>query len=106
MKEKMQVDSFKDVMFMHAVMGAATEFDGTGLDGPDPFSSVGHDQLKEAGMGKEVIPWHQAKSGSATCESNRFTQAMELVSNKFHTDMAKFRKSMEARTQAMVSILE
>ena len=43
MKEKMQVDSFEDAMFMHAAMGAAAEFDGTGLDGPDPFSSVGCD---------------------------------------------------------------
>ena len=58
MKEKMQVDSFEDVMFMHAAMGAATEFDGTGLDGPDPFLSVGHDQLKEAGVGKKVVWQH------------------------------------------------
>ena len=102
----MQVDSFEDAMFMCAAMGAATEFDGSGLDGPDPFSSVGWHQLKEAGMGKEVIPWHQAKSGSATRKSDTFAQAMELVSNKFHTDMAEFKKSMEAWTQAMVVILE
>ena len=36
----MQVDSFEDAMFMRAAMGAAAEFDGAGLDGPDPFSSV------------------------------------------------------------------
>ena len=102
----MQVDSFKDVMFMHAAMGAAAEFDGTGLDSPDPFLSVEWDQLKEAGMGKAVVQQRQAKSGLATCKSDMFTQAVEPVSNKFYADMAKFRKSMEARTQAMVSILE
>ena len=106
MKEKMQVDSFKDMLFMHAAMGAAAEFDSTGLDGPDPFLSVEQDQLKEAGMGKEVVWRHQAKSGSATRKSDTFAQAMELVSNKFYTDMVEFKKSMEARTQAMVSILE
>ena len=102
----MQVDSFEDMIFMHVVMGAAAEFDGTGLDGPDPFSSVGHDQLKEAGAGKEVVRQCQAKSASSMPKSDMFTQAMELVSNKFHTDMAEFKKLMEARTQAMVSILE
>ena len=102
----MQVDSFEDAMFMCAAMGAAAEFDGTGLDSPDPFLSVEWDQLKEAGMGKEVVWWRQVKSGSAMPKADVFAQAMELVSNKFHTDMAKFRKSMEARTQAMVSILE
>ena len=106
MKEKMQVDSFKNTMFMHAAIGAAAEFDGTGLDGPDPFLSVGRDQLKEAGMGKEVVWWNRAESGSAMCKSDVFTQAMELVSNKFHMDMAEFKKSTEARTQAMVAILE
>ena len=45
MKEKMQVDSFEDAMFMHVAMGAAMEFNGSGLDGPDPFLSVGRDQL-------------------------------------------------------------
>ena len=102
----MQVDSFKDAMFMHAAMGAAAEFDGTGLDGPDLFSSVGRDQLKEAGVGKEVVWQRWAKPGSATHKSDALSQAVELVSNKFHTDMAEFRKSMEARTQVMVSILE
>ena len=102
----MQVDSFKDVMFMHVVMGAAAEFNSSGLDSSDPFSSVGQHQLKEAGMGKEVVQWRQAKSASLMPKSNAFAQAMELVLNKFHTDMAEFRKSMEARTQAMVSILE
>ena len=102
----MQVDSFEDAMFMHAAMGAAAEFDGAGLDSPDPFSSVERDQLKEAGMGKVVVRQHWAKSGSSTPKSNVFAQAMELVSNKFHTDMAEFRKSMEAWTQAMVAILE
>ena len=102
----MQVDSFEDAMFMHAVMGAAAEFDGTGLDGPDPFSSVERDQLKEAGTEKAVVRRHQVKPGSGTHKSDAFTQAVELVLNKFHTDMAEFRKSMEARTQAMVMILE
>ena len=102
----MQVDSFEDMLFMRAAMGAAVEFDGSGLDGPDPFSSVEQDQLKEAGTGKEVVRWHQAKSGSAMPKSDAFAQAMELVSNKFHMDMAKFRKLMEARMQAMVVILE
>ena len=102
----MQVDSFEDAMFMCVVMGAATEFNGTGLDGLDPFSSVGRDQLKEAGVGNEVVQWHWAKSASSIPESNTFTQAMELISNKFHTDMVEFRKLMEARTQAMVLILE
>ena len=46
------------------------------------------------------------KSGSATHKSDALSQAVELVSNKFHTDMAEFRKLMEARTQAMVVILE
>ena len=102
----MQVDSFEDAMFMRAVMGAAAEFDGAGLDGPDPFSSVGRDQLKEAGVGKEVVRRRRAKPGSATRKSDALSQAVELVSNKFHADMAEFRKSMEARTQAMVAILE
>ena len=102
----MQVDSFKDTMFMHAAMGAAAEFDGAGLDGPDPFSSVEWDQLKEAGVGKVVVRRRQVKPGSGTRKSDALSQAVELVSNKFHTDMAEFRKSMEARTQAMVAILE
>ena len=102
----MQVDSFKDVMFMHAAMGAAAEFDGTGLDGPDPFLSVERDQLKEAGTGKAVVRRRRVKPGSTTRKSDALSQAVELVSNKFHMDMAEFRKSMEARTQAMVSILE
>ena len=102
----MQVDSFEDALFMRVAMGAVAEFDGSDLDGPDPFLSVERDQLKEAGMGKEVVWRHQAKSGSATRKSDTFAQAMELVSNKFHTDMAEFRKSMEARTQVMVVILE
>ena len=102
----MQVDLFEDAMFMHMAMGVATEFDGTGLDGPDLFSLVGHDQLKVAGAGKEVVQWHQAKSASSTPKSDAFTQAMELVPNKFHTDMAEFKKLMEAQTQAMVAILE
>ena len=106
MKEKMQVDSFEDAMFMCAAMGAVVEFDGSGLDGPDLFSSVERDQLKEAGMGKEVVWQRWVKSGSAMPKADVFAQAMELVSNKFHTDMAKFRKSMEARTQVMVAILE
>ena len=106
MKEKMQVDSFEDAMFMRAAMGAAAEFDSTGLDGPDPFSSVERDQLKEAGAGKVVVRWRRVKPGSTTCKSDALSQAVELVSNKFHTDMAKFRKSMETWTQAMVSILE
>ena len=102
----MQVDSFEDMMFMRAAMGAVAEFDGTGLDGPDPFSSVERDQLKEAGAGKAVVRWRWVKSGSATHKSDALSQAVELVSNKFHADMAEFRKSMEARTQAMVSIVE
>ena len=102
----MQVDSFEDAMFMCAVMGAVAEFDGSGLDSPDPFSSVERDQLKEAGMGKEVVQQCWAKSGSSMYKSDAFTQAMELVSNKFHMDMAKFNKSMETWTQAMVAILE
>ena len=102
----MQVDSFKDAMFMCAAMGAAAEFDGAGLDGPDLFSSVERDQLKEAGVGKAVVRWRQVKPGSTTRKSDALSQAVELVSNKFHMDMAEFRKSMEARTQAMVSILE
>ena len=106
MKEKMQVDSFEDAMFMHVVMGAAAEFDGAGLDGPDPFLSVEQDQLKEAGMGKVVVWQRRVKPRSTTPKSDVFAQAMELVSNKFHTDMAEFRKSMEAWMQAMVSILE
>ena len=105
MKEKMQVDSFEDAMFMCVVMGAAAEFDGTGLDGPDLFSLVGHDQLK-AGAGKEVVWWRQVKPGLTMCKSDTLSQAVELVSNKFHMDMAEFRKSMEAQTQVMVSILE
>ena len=102
MKAKMQVDLFEDAM----LMGAAVEFDSTGLDGPDPFLSVEQDQLKEAGMGKVVVWWRWVKSGSATHKSDAFTQAVELISNKFHTDMVEFRKLMEARTQAMVLILE
>ena len=102
----MQVDSFEDALFMCVAMGAAAEFDGSGLDGPDLFSSVEWDQLKEAGVEKEVVQQHQVKSGSATPKSDVFAQAMELVSNKLHTDMAEFKKSMEARTQAMVAILE
>ena len=102
----MQVDSFEDVMFMHAVMGAATEFNGAGLDSPDPFSSVEQDQLKEAGAGKAVVQWHWVKPGSTMRKSNALSQAMELVSNKFHMDMAEFKKSMEAWTWAMVLILE
>ena len=93
-------------MFMRAAMGAAAEFDGAGLDGPDPFSSVERDQLKEAGAGKVVVRRHQVKPGSTTRKSDALSQAVELVSNKFHTDMAEFRKSMEARTQVMVLILE
>ena len=89
-----------------AAMGAAAEFDGASLDGPDPFSSVGRDQLKEAGVGKEVVRRRQVKPGSGTCKSNALSQAVELVSNKFHMDMAEFRKSMEARMQVMVAILE
>ena len=46
-----------------------------------------------------MVRWCQAKSDA-------LAQAVELVSNKFHMDVAEFRKSMEARTQAMVSILE
>ena len=57
-------------------------------------------------MGKEVFQQCQAKSASSMSKSDAFTQAMELVSNKFHTNMAKFKKSMEAQTQAMVAILE
>ena len=91
---------------MHVVMGAAAEFNSSGLDSSDPFSSVGQHQLKEAGMGKEVVQQHWAKSGSSMHKSDAFTQAMELVSNKFHTNMVKFKKLMEARTQAMVAILE
>ena len=106
MKEKMQVDSFKDVMFMHAAMGAAAEFDGAGLDGPDPFSSVEQDQLKEAGVGKMVVWQRRVKPGLTMRKSDALSQAVELVSNKFHMDMAEFRKSMEAQTQVMVSILE
>ena len=106
MKEKMQVDSFEDAMFMHAAMGAAAEFDGSGLAGPDPFSSVEQDQLKEAGAGKEVVRRHRVKPGSTMRKSNALSQAMELVSNKFHMDMAEFKKSMEAWTWAMVLILE
>ena len=106
MKEKMQVDSFEDAIFMCAVMGAAAEFNGTGLDGPDPFLSVGCDQLKEAGAGKAVVWWCQVKPGLTMHKSNTLSQAVELVSNKFHMDMAEFRKSMEAWTQAMVLILE
>ena len=102
----MQVDSFEDMMFMRAAMGAVAEFDGTGLDGPDPFSSVERDQLKDAGAGKVVVRQHRVKPGSTTRKSDALSQAVELVSNKFHMDMAEFRKSMEARTQAMVSILE
>ena len=102
----MQVDSFEDALFMRAVMGAAAEFDGSGLDGPDPFLSVERDQLKEAGVEKEVVQQRRVKSGSAMPKSDTFAQAMELVSNKFHTDMDEFKKSMEARTQAMVAILE
>ena len=102
----MQVDSFKDTMFMHAAMGAAAEFDGAGLDGPDPFSSVERDQLKEAGMGKVVVWRRWVKPGLTMRKSNVLSQAVELVSNKFHMDMAEFRKSMEAWTQAMVLILE
>ena len=102
----MQVDLFEDAMFMHAAMGAAAGFDSTGLDSPDPFSSVERDQLKEAGMGKVVVRRRRVKPGSTTRKSDALSQAVELVSNKFHTDMAEFRKSMEARTQAMVSILE
>ena len=102
----MQVDSFEDVMFMRAVMGAAAEFNGAGLDGPDPFSSVERDQLKEAGAGKAVVWQRRVKPGSTTHKSDALSQAVELVSNKFHTDMAEFRKSMEAWTQAMVVILE
>ena len=102
----MQVDSFEDALFMRVAMGAVAEFDGSDLDGPDPFLSVERDQLKEAGMGKAVVQWHWAKSGSATCKSNTLSQAVELVLNKFHTDMAEFKKSMQARTQAMLSILE
>ena len=102
----MQVDSFEDVMFMRAVMDAAAEFDGAGLDGPDPFSSVERDQLKEAGVGKAGVWWRRVKPGSTTRKSNTLSQAVELVSNKFHTDMAEFRKSMEAWTQVMVVILE
>ena len=93
-------------MFMHEVMGAVAKFNSSGLDSPDPFSSVGQHQLKEAGAGKEVVWQHWAKSGLTTPKSKVFTQAVELVSNKFHTDMAEFKKLMEARTQAMVSILE
>ena len=99
----MQVDSFEDAMFMHAVMGAATEFDGAGLDSPDPFSSVEQDQLKEASTGQAVVWWRQAKSGSSMPKSDALAQAVELVSNKFHMDMAEFKKLMEARTQAMVA---
>ena len=102
----MQVDLFEDAMFMHAAMGAAAEFDGAGLDGPDPFSSVERDQLKEAGVGKVVVLQHRVKPGSTTHKSDALSQAVELVSNKFHMDMAKFRKLMEARMQAMVVILE
>ena len=102
----MQVDSFEDALFMRAVMGAAAEFDGSGLDGPDPFLSVERDQLKEAGMGKAVVQQHQVKPGLTMHKSNVLSQAVELVSNKFHMDMAEFRKSMEAWTQAMVLILE
>ena len=40
MKEKMQVDSFEDMMFMRAAMGAAMKFNGTGLNSPDLFLSV------------------------------------------------------------------
>ena len=93
-------------MFMRATMGAAAEFDGAGLDGPDPFSSVERDQLKEAGMGKAVVWWRQVKPGLTMCKSDTLSQAVELVSNKFHMDMAEFRKLMEAKTQAMVAILE
>ena len=46
------------------------------------------------------------KSGSAMSKLEALAQAVELVLNKFHMDMVEFRKSMEARTQAMVSILE
>ena len=100
------MDSFEDAMFMCAAMGAAAEFDGAGLDGPDPFSSVERDQLKEAGAGKAVVRRCWVKPGSTTRKSDTFSQAVELVSNKFHTDMAEFKKSMETRTQAMVLILE
>ena len=93
-------------MFMRAAMGAAAEFDGAGLDSPDPFSSVERDQLKEAGAGKVVVWQCRVKPGSTTHKSDALSQAVELVLNKFHTDMAEFRKSMEAQTQAMVSILE
>ena len=106
MKEKMQVDSFEDAMFMHATMGAAVEFDGTGLDGPDPFLSVERDQLKEAGMGKAVVWRRQVKPGSTMRKSDMLSQAVELVLNKFHTDMAEFRKLMEAQTQAMMLIFK
>ena len=46
------------------------------------------------------------KPGLTMHKSNTLSQAVELVSNKFHMDMAEFRKSMEAWTQAMVLILE
>ena len=102
----MQVDLFEDVMFMRAAMGAAAEFNGAGLDSPDPFLSVERDQLKEAGMGKVVVRRCRVKPGSTMRKSNALSQAMELVSNKFHMDMAEFKKSMEAWTWAMVLILE
>ena len=57
-------------------------------------------------MGKAVVQQHQVKPGLTMHKSNVLSQAVELVSNKFHTDMAEFRKLMEARMQVMVAILE
>ena len=81
-------------------------YNGADLVSPKDGDNTEEDGIERGNVKKKFVCCQQGKKKVKAPTSNTFTKALEVVAKKFQEELAAFRASADAQTEAMVSVLE
>ena len=91
---------------MREMCGPGFDYDGADLVSPEDGEEAEEDGVEHGSVKKKFVRRRQGKKKAKAPTSDTFTKTLELVAKKFQEELAAFRASADARTEAMVLVLE